>query len=344
MRVAEQMITAVAGTLILAYGVHPAEVTQIPVGTATWNYLVTTGSGRRYFAKVYLCHASVAREREAVELAAFARSGGVPVPAVHPTREGALVEKVGRLPMSLWEYVDVAETAEGGLAGARWPAVGTVLGRLHRHLGTHPAAVPRVRDGAEVCDLKRARARFEHLVSEYGRCGRLSPFEEWALDAARQRLALLDRVAVILDGLPALTEQVVHGDLAAPNLLLRGDKVAAVVDFQPPRPRYLAWEVARIGCDPRTVLLGDEWLTGLPALLAAYRDEYPGLPLEDLLCSVAVGCAYTLASTYPLAEPLDDPAAVDAPLEAYGRARHEAALMLLDRLPEVEGVLRDALR
>ncbi|MGW1158866.1 phosphotransferase enzyme family protein [Streptomyces sp. NPDC002519] len=319
-------------------------MTQIPAGTATFNYTVTDRSGRRYFAKVYRSRASMAREREAVELAAFARSGGVPVPAVHPTREGALVEEAGRLPMSLWEFVADAETAESGLVGARWPAVGTVLGRLHRHLAAHPAAGPQLRDGRGVCDVKRSRVRFERLVSEYGRRGRLRPFEEWALDAARQRVALLDRVAVILDGLPALTEQVVHGDLSALNLLLRGDEVAAVVDFQPPRPRYLAWEVARIGCDPRTVLLGDEWLTGLPELLAAYRDEHPGVSVDDLLLCVAVGCAYTLASTYPLAEPLDNPAAVNAPLEAYGRARHESALMLLDRLGEVEGVLRDALR
>ncbi|MGW3957584.1 phosphotransferase [Streptomyces sp. NPDC004752] len=106
---AQRMITAVAGTLVLAYGVNPAEVAQIPVGTATFNYSVTDHSGRRYFAKVYRDCASTAREREAVELAAFARSGGVPVPAVHPTREGALVEVVGRLPMSLWEFVADAE-------------------------------------------------------------------------------------------------------------------------------------------------------------------------------------------------------------------------------------------
>ncbi|MEU5193683.1 hypothetical protein AB0G86_06415 [Streptomyces scabiei] len=59
MRVAEQMVTAVAGTLVMAYGVYPAEVTQIPVGTATWNYMVTIPSRRRYFAKVYLDRASV---------------------------------------------------------------------------------------------------------------------------------------------------------------------------------------------------------------------------------------------------------------------------------------------
>jgi homoserine kinase type II len=155
---------------------------------------------------------------------------------------------------------------------------------------------------------------------------------------------LLDRADVILAGLPELTEQIVHGDLASPNLMLRGDKVAAVIDFQPPTPRYVSWEIARIGCDPRTILLGDQWLTGLPELLASYRDEHPAARLDDLISVTAVGCAYTLASTYPLAEPLDNPSAVTPSLQAYGRARHEAALVLLEHLDEIQQVLRDQLR
>ncbi|MGW0770829.1 hypothetical protein [Streptomyces sp. NPDC002676] len=76
---AQRMITTVAGTLILAYGVTPAEAVQIPAGTVTFNCAVTDRSGRRYFAKVYRDRTAVARKRAAVELAAFARSGGVPV-------------------------------------------------------------------------------------------------------------------------------------------------------------------------------------------------------------------------------------------------------------------------
>ncbi|WP_405735056.1 aminoglycoside phosphotransferase family protein [Streptomyces sp. NBC_01537] len=341
---AEMLITTVTGTLTLAYGVHPAEVTQIPAGTATVNYHVTDQTGGEWFAKVYRDRTALPRERAAVELAEFARAGHVPVPAVRRTREGDLIEEIGELAMSLWEYVPDAVTAEGGLTARRWPAVGTFLGRLHRRLADHPAAAPALRPATGVCDLERARSRYGRLITEYGRRGDLGPFEAWALDAARQRLALLDRAAVILAGLPELTEQIVHGDLASPNLLLRGDQVAAVVDFQPPRPRFLSWEIARIACDPRTVLLGDQWLTGLPALLAAYRDEHPKARVDDLVSTVAVGCAYTLASTYPLAEPLDNPGAVDAALQRYGRARHEAALVLLNRLDEAKEALRDSVR
>jgi homoserine kinase type II len=247
-----------------------------------------------------------------------------------------------RVPMSLWEFVD-GETAEGGLVGARWAAVGGVLGRLHRRLAEHPAAAPVLRAAVGVRDIGRAWQSFDRIVEGYsGRFG-LSPFEAWALEAAKERRALLGRARMILAGLPELTVQVVHGDLASPNLMMCGDAVAAVIDFQAPAPRFTAWEIARIGCDPRTVMLGDEWMSGLAELLVAYREENPAGRLDDLVSTVAVGCAYTLASTYPLAEPLDDPDAVTPSLEVYGRARHDAALVMLERLDEVQDGLRDRL-
>ncbi|WP_406050218.1 phosphotransferase enzyme family protein [Kribbella sp. NBC_00889] len=334
----EQMV---ADTLIVAYGMQPAQITRIAAGTATLNFHITDHEGDQWFAKVYRDRAVLQNERAAVELAEVARAGGVPVPGVRRTRTGELIEDAGPLPMSLWEYVADAETAEGGLTGGRWQAVGAVLGRLHRRLAEHPAAVPTVRPAAGLKDADRSRARFDWLITEYSRRGTLSPFEEWALDAAKQRRGLLHKVDAILARLPKLTEQVVHGDLASPNLMLRGDDVAAVIDFMPPTPRYVSWEIARIGCDPRTILLGDQWITGLPDLLAAYRDEHPAARADDLTSTVAVGCAYTLASTYPLAEPLDDPTAVTPSLKTYAQARHQAALTLLSHLTDTQDLLHD---
>lgn len=338
------MVAAVASALPHSYGLQPAEVTRIPAGTATFNYLVTDRSGGQWFAKVYRDRRLLRREREAVELAEYARAGQVPVPRVRRTRAGKLVADMGPLPMSLWQYVADAETAEGRLIGGRGQAVGAVLGRLHRRLADHPAGRPTTGPATRVRDVPQARVRFDRLITEYSRRGRLDEFEAWALDAAKQRRALLDRVASILTQLPDPTEQIVHGDLSASNLLLRGDQVAAVIDFQPPRPRQVSWEIARIGCDPWTVRHGDHWVAGLLELLTAYRAEHPTGRLDDLYSTVAVGCAFTLASTYPLAAPIDNPGAVDAPLRAYGRARHEAALVMLHRLDELQQAIRDHLR
>jgi len=153
-------------------------------------------------------------------------------------------------------------------------------------------------------------------------------------------------VAARLEKLPgSLTAQIVHGDLASPNLLLRGEAVAAVIDFRAPGHRSAAWELGRIVLDPRTVLARpDDWIPGLARAVGAYRTTNPALPAADLIAVPRVAAGYLACSVYPLSEPLNDPAAVTPALEAYGRARHEAADVLWERLDEAEEVLRDVLR
>ncbi|GAA4947895.1 hypothetical protein GCM10023205_04860 [Yinghuangia aomiensis] len=340
-----EQIMAVAETLVLGYGLHPADIARIPEGTATDNYAVVDETGQRHFAKVYRTREHLDLERASVELSEYAADGGVATARATRTREHELIETRGRLPMSVWSYVPHTETAEGNLRGAKWAAVGTAMGRLHNRLAAHPAAAPTLEPGAAVCDVAAARDRFERLVQAYqGRPG-LGEFETWALQAARERQAILGEVERTLSSLPQLTVQILHGDTAGPNVLFQDHEVAAIVDFRPPAPGYLAWEIARLGCDPQSVLenSAESWLTGYTDLTLAYRDANPKAPADDLTSSLRVGCAAMLCSAFPLSVPIERPHIIDAALEAYGRVRHEAALLLLHRLPAMEEALRDAL-
>ncbi|MFD5722710.1 phosphotransferase [Streptomyces sp. NPDC127036] len=91
---------------------------------------------------------------------------------------------------------------------------------------------------------------------------------------------------------PTADAQIVHGDTAGPNVLFQHDDVAAFVDFRPPAPGYLAWEIARLGCDPKSVLdnSAQSWITGFTYLTLAYRDANPKASTADLLSSLRVGC------------------------------------------------------
>jgi len=342
---AQEQTAAIAETLVLAYGLHPAEITRIPEGTATDNYAIVDQTGRQHFGKVYRTD-NLDLELASVELSEYAADGGVPTARATRTREHELIATHGRLPMSLWSYVPHTETAEGTLTGARWPAVGAAMGRLHSRLATHPAAAPALEPGAAICDIATARDRFARLIFAYQRRPSLREFEAWALQAARERHAVLGDVESILATLPPLTVQVMHGDLAGPNVLLRNDDVAALVDFGPPTPGYLAWELMRLGCDPKSFQSHgvEKWLTGYTDLALAYRDANPTAPPDDLLSSVRVGCAAMICSAFPLSAPVDRPHLVDAALESYARARHTAALTILEQLPALEEVLHDALR
>ncbi|MEU4197813.1 phosphotransferase [Kribbella sp. NPDC026611] len=304
------------------YGVRAAEVTRIVAGTVTTNFRVEDDAGRQWFVKVYRDRGTLGHELAAVELAGFARAGGVPVPAVLRSAAGGLI--CDSLPMSVWEFVQ-GDTAESGIAGGQWAAIGGVVGRLHRRLAAHPLGRPTLMPGVVVRDVGRAQEQFDRVIARHGEAAAGS-YEGWAVAAATERRELLPRVEGILAGLPELAVQVVHGDLASPNVLLDGDRVVGVIDFQPPGVRSVAWEISRIALDPRTVLLGDEWVSGLAKFLDAYRAECPGARAADLEAVVAVGCAYLLASSYPLLE-RPTPA-----LEMYARARHEAGLVLLQWL------------
>ncbi|MFI9585962.1 hypothetical protein ACIHCQ_29910 [Streptomyces sp. NPDC052236] len=149
----------------------------------------------------------------------------------------------------------------------------------------------------------------------------------------------------MLKALPTtLATEIVHGDLSSLNVMLKGEKVAAVIGFRPPAHRSPMWELGRIVLDPRTVLTAPDWPTGLATAVAAYREANPAMPVKDLLTVPRVAAGYRACSVYPLSEPLDDPPAVTPQLEAYGRARHEALGVLCARLDEAEEVLRDLLR
>ncbi|MFF1651652.1 phosphotransferase enzyme family protein [Streptomyces sp. NPDC058240] len=341
---AQEQIKAVADTLVLGYGLHPEEITRIPEGTATDNYAIVDQTGRRHFVKVYRTRSSL--DLASVELSEYAADGGVATARATRTRQHELIATHGRLPMSLWSYVPHTETAEGTLTGARWAAVGAAMGRLHSRLATHPAAAPTLEPGAAICDVATARSRFDRLILAYQHRPRLGEFETWALRAACERHAVLGYVERILASLPPLTVQVMHGDLAGPNVLLKNDDVAAIVDFGPPTPGYLAWEIMRLGCDPKSFQSNgvERWLQGYADLALAYRDANPTAPADDLLSSLRVGCAAMLCSTFPLSAPVERPHLVDAALESYARARHEAALTLLEQLPALEAALRDVLR
>ncbi|MFI1530803.1 phosphotransferase enzyme family protein [Streptomyces griseus] len=344
----EQITAGLAATLELAYGLQPAGIKRIPEGTATDNFAVTDQSGQRHFAKVYRTREAQALELElaSIELSEYAADGSVATARATRSLDHTLIATDGHMPMSLWSYVTHTETAEGTLAGARWASAGTAMGRLHNRLATHPAAPPSQAPGAAVCDVGASRDRFDRLIHAYQHKPALGEFEAWALEATRERQSIMADFEKTLASLPQLTAQILHGDTAGPNVLFNDTEVAALVDFRPPATGYLAWEIARLGCDPKSVLdnSATDWIAGYTELTLAYRKANPKASADDLLSSLRVGCAAMLCSAFPLSVPVERPHLVDAALEAYGRVRHEAALTLLDRLPDMEEALREALR
>ncbi|MFH9727639.1 phosphotransferase enzyme family protein [Streptomyces sp. NPDC017254] len=334
-------------TLLLAgeFGIVPSSLAEGPAGTATRNYVAETSAGDRWFVKTYPAGTDLALAEGAARLSEYARLCGVPVARARTVvDQERLVASYKGTTLSVTAYVAGAVTADGRLTGRRWEAVGAAVGRLHRGLARHPLGPPTLGARDRSFDPARARVRLMDLVRRYEAEPPRSGFEQWASRCARERLAALPLVERLLEKAPPeTTSQIVHGDLSGPNVLLRGDRVAAVIDFHAPGRRNPMWELGRLALDPRTVLTHPDWPEGLARLTAAYHELHPALPVRELVSVVRLTAAYLGGAVYPLNTVADGLGPVTPALEAYARNRARAAVALRDRLDEAEEVLREHL-
>jgi len=335
-------IESVVKALAVAYGWPDAALQRLLSGTATVNYTGRAG-GRQIFVKVYQPSTDLNAERAAIELSQFAAAGGVPTPAVIRSLDGSLIHRSDQTRFSVWEFVRGEPAGEYGLTERQMAAVGRSLGRLHRVLAEHPAAPCTVEPASALCDVNRSIGKIDKVLAALSHKPDADEFQAWAVDVLRWRLALMPRITEILAGLPPLTCQILHGDFAAPNVLLHHDRVAAVIDFRPPRARPVAWEISRVGCDPRTVLRGEQWQRGLRHLAAGYREEHNDARPDDLIAMVRAWVCYSATSIYPFDELVTGESLLAGPLKTYARDRQQALVVAMNDLAKVEDALRATL-
>jgi Ser/Thr protein kinase RdoA (MazF antagonist) len=329
----------VESALEVCYGLSPAgPPVPLPFGQSAVTLAVPT-TGGRMVAKVYRPGADLAAERAAIELSEFAAAGGVPTAPLIRPRGGDVIARHGETALSLWRYVDGETAVLLGLDAAQMAATGAALGALHRRLAAHPAGGPALVPAEHLSDLAGAAAKMEALLTRLEH--RHDNLAGWAVDALRRRRAILPRLARLHAELPPLSSQLIHGDLASPNVLFRGPAVAAFLDFGPPEPFLTAYDVTRIAFDPGTVRRAD-WPAGLAGLVRAYRAAHPTARVAELRAAARIWLCRMGASTYPLRDLLAGTGRWPDRLAAYARERHDAIVAVLDRLDEIDEVLRGA--
>lgn len=179
---------------------------------------------------------------------------GLPVSAPVPTTEGQRQVEVDGVSISLQRHVD-GELLE--FTDVRQvSAAGVTLARLHDALSSYPDA-ERVAVLEQQSETLAARIT-GWLATEHPRAPAA------ALEVLRRQLAAAPAAA--------LPTQLVHGDFRAANILMTGEDVAAVLDFEEARLDHRIAELAR-----SAVLLGTryhDWGPVTPAVHAAFLDGY----------------------------------------------------------------------
>ncbi|TQN28424.1 homoserine kinase type II [Haloactinospora alba] len=334
----------ILATLAEDYAMGEAEVTRLPIGQGTVNYRAAW-RGRDYFVKHYPAGTDLDAESQAIDLTDLAARHEVPTPGLVRTRQGQAISHRDNVAVSVWEWVR-GHTVTDGFTPAQQEAAGAALGRIHHAFATHPDSA-RTSPELETWlhpDVTGIEDTITDLLERVAQRDHRDDFDHLAEQTLTERRHALREVPALLDGLPVMTTQVLHGDYSAVNLLFDGERLSAVTDFRPPEPFLIAYELGRIAFDPRTVVLDENWITAASRLVAAYLDTNPAVRGEDVRACARVALLQLLRSLYGVKQHYRKPGLYQKDLDDFWLLRHRASNRLLAQLDHAEAALDEITR
>jgi len=333
-------VQAVVAVLSDIYGLTPLTVRRLLIGESTINYKVECRE-QNVFVKRYLLGTDLAAEERAISMSVIAGTAGVPVAQVFPSQTGTLITQSKETILSVWKYVN-GQTITTGLNRFQLQATGTVLGRIHRHFAMLPGSRGRPQPAHTwlSVDVAKTEQTIDHLLDIIAARREMDDFDTLAQKSLRERRTALACVPALVDGLPILTSQFLHGDYSVLNLLFTDDAVAAVIDFGPPKPFLLAYEIGRIAFDPRSVALNTDWPTAARTLVRAYLSENAEIAPDDFIYAARVWLIQLLMSLYGVKNHYLQPGFFQADLDVFWLQRHQTAQTLYAHLNAIETMLR----
>jgi Ser/Thr protein kinase RdoA (MazF antagonist) len=335
---------SVAAVLADRYGLAARGLARLPIGQGTINYRADCAD-RAVFVKSYPPDADVPGESDAIGLSELAGGHGVPVAAVLRNRDGQVIDTSSPIAVSVWEWMPGRVVTEG-LSTSQYNQAGAALGRIHATFADLPASAgpaPQVNEWRTV-DLNGLAATIDRLLSVIADHTATRPPD--AFDAAAERTlterrGMIDRIPVLLADLPDLTAQVLHGDYSPVNLLFDGEQLSAVIDFRPPDPFLIAYDLGRMAFYPNTVTSERDWMTAAGTLITGYLQNNPTVAAADIHACARVALLQLLGSLYGVKQHYLKPGLFQTDLDAFWLLRHHAAAILLDHLAETDALLHE---
>ncbi len=334
--------SAVLSLLSEACGMDALSIARIPRGQGAVNYCVEANKGR-FFVKSYLPGADLAAENAAIALSDRARQAGIATARPVHFGTGRYIVQGAGCTISVWHWVD-GHTRTDGLSPRALHEIGFVLGRLHSALSGHvnssarAAATRRFLSTNEASVLAQIDIVEAAVQTKIGRIGS-TDFDDIAIRTLEERREQLHRLPDLLHSLPTLSSQVVHGDYTTLNLLFEGDHICAVLDFRPPEPFLISWELGRIAFNPDLVAAGDDWLLAARAVIEGYLNAGGEQTREDILPCGRVALIQLLKSLYGVKQHYLAPAPLQDDLDRFWVDRHVSVARMLAQLDDIDAML-----
>ncbi|HKV56495.1 MAG TPA: homoserine kinase [Candidatus Binataceae bacterium] len=185
----------------------------IPEGSVNSNYLVETAKGR-FLLRIDEVKSESEVKRE-IDLLAFLRKHSFPCPHPMQDRMGRFYRDFDSKCVSIFRYVDGRVVPEMRLRPSQLETIGRALGELHVIGKGYKKGIDN-------------RFSFERIADLYlGVRGRLPNYFRKVTRTLEDEIEYLTRY---LEG--KLPKGIIHGDLFADNLLFRGEKLTAMLDFE----------------------------------------------------------------------------------------------------------------
>lgn len=340
----ENATETITELLTSSYGLVPDQLTQLPIGQGTVNYRAACGD-RDVFVKSYQAGTDLTAEREAITLSELAGRSGVPVAGVLPDRSGEVIAAAGPVALSVWEWMPGTVITDG-LTPGQLEQAGGALGRIHAAFARLPASsgpAPQVDEwrDIDIAGLEATISKLQSIICDRFAAGESDEFDAAAKESLTERQAMISRVPGLLAALPQLTAQVLHGDYSPVNLLFERDTLSAVIDFRPPDPFLIAYDLGRMAFYPNTVVGDAGWLDSARTLITAYLDTNPGIAADDILWCARVALIQLLGSLYGVKQHYLKPGLFQDRLDDFWFLRHRAAGTLLGHLSETDDLLNE---
>lgn len=340
---------SVAAALTDRYNLPAPSLARVGVGQNTINLRARIRDGREMFVKTYPASADLDAEREAISLSERAGRHGVPVAALVSNRDGQLIDTGSPVAISVWEWVPGQVVTD--LDDVQCSQAGRALGRIHTAFAdllhsthAHDTALRSWR-AVDIPALTATIDRLLEVIDEHTRAGHADEFDEVAVRTLTERRTMLAHLPPLCEKVgDDLTVQVVHGDFSPVNLLYTDSALSAVLDFCPPRPDVIAYDLGRMAFYPHTITGGRDWLALARTCIAAYLEANPQTSGADVRACGPIALIQLLRSLYGVKQHYLKPGLDQNALDDFWILRHQAARTLLEQQSEIAQMLDELAR
>lgn len=335
---------AIAAVLADRYNLTVQTIVQVPIGQGTVNYRATC-DGRDVFVKHYPPGTDLGAEQRAIFLSDLARRHDVPTAPVMANRDDQLIDATTPHAVSVWQWmpghvVTIPNTEQNADVGDALGRIHAVFARLPESTGPAPQADNWLR--RDPASRETMIDQLLDIIAERTRTGIADTFDLRAQQTLAERRAMLARITELLTELPSgLTTQVLHGDYSPVNLLFTDNGLTAVVDFRPPDPFLVSYDLGRIAFFPHTVTSTPDWLRSAHTLITAYLNANPTVPDADILACGRVALLQLLGSLYGVKQHYLKPGLFQHDLDEFWLLRHQTVTTLMHHLDDTDQVLAD---